>query len=251
MVELQAQSIYIREAQNPNKVWSKYRSWRNRRNRMDSRGEETYQTDNTIDSIVSSNAGDTQSVIVEGHTIDGNGDFTFVVQPATLNGQTPVTLSTPLARATRIYNNDSTDFAGTVYGYRSAATSVVSGVPQTTAAIHLQTDSNNQSLKAATTISKDDYWIISDVLVGVRRQQTRSVDFKFQVREKGKVFRTRLPFSGHSYAGTIPVPIRPYFIVRPNSDWRVNATSSGASTQVEFTALGTLAKIIGGPGPDA
>ena len=77
-------------------------------------GDETYQTSNAINTVVSDDPGDDQDIIIEGHTIDGSGDFTFVVQPATLTGTDNVTLTTPLARATRIYNNDNTDFAGTI-----------------------------------------------------------------------------------------------------------------------------------------
>lgn len=195
-------------------------------------GDETYQTDNVIDTIVSDNAGDTQEVIVEGHTIDSNGDFTFVVQSATLNGTTNVALGTPLARANRMYNAGSADFAGTVRVFENGGTD------------HLTTEGdNNQSLKAATTISKDDYWIITGLTVSVNRQNTRSVDFALQIREKGGVFRTRFPVSAHSNGGGLQVNFPQPIIVRPNSDIRLRAISSGADTQVEGAIHGYLATI--------
>lgn len=195
-------------------------------------GEETYATDNDIDTISSSNVSDDQEVKVEGHTVDGSGNFTFVVQTATLNGRNKVTLATPLARATRIFNNDDTDFNGTVYVYEDGA--ITNGVPNTAADIHLQTDgANNQSLKAATTFSENDYGIITSIVVSVNRQNSRSVDFRVKVREKGKVFRTKLPpIACHSQSGTIVVPLAPYLIVPPNSDIKINAISSGSATGV-------------------
>lgn len=45
---------------------------------------ETYVTTNAIDSVSSSDNGDTQLVYVEGHTIDGDGNLTFISQTVTL-----------------------------------------------------------------------------------------------------------------------------------------------------------------------
>ena len=108
-------------------------------------GHEVYQAGNTIDTVSSSSALDTGSVTIEGHTVDGNGDFTFVVQSATLDGQNKVTLTTPLARASRLYNTGSTDFNGSVYVYRD--TSITSGTPDDLSFAHLEADlDNNQKL---------------------------------------------------------------------------------------------------------
>lgn len=147
-------------------------------------GDETYPTTNAIDTIVSTDAGDDQQVIIEGHTISGN-DLTFVTQTATLNGTTNVSL-----------------------------------------------------------ISKDDYWIITGISVGVKRTQTRSVDFKFQRRPIGKTFTTKAVLSSANVAGTVYVPFTPHLIVPKNNDVRMRATSSGTTTQVEATMFGILASII-------
>lgn len=205
-------------------------------------GLETYATGNDIDSVSSSNSGDTQSIIVEGHTISGD-ELTFVVQSVTLTGQTPATLTTPLYRATRLYNNGSSNFAGTVYCFESGGT-VTAGVPQTTADIHLQTDGvNNQSLKAATSISNQDYWIVTGLTCSVNRQNTRSVDFKLQLRLYGKTFRTIYPVSVSSNSGSDYIEFNPCIIIPKNSDVRVQATSSGASTGVEAAIHGYLALV--------
>ena len=84
--------------------------------------EETYVSSNIIDTISSNNSSDTQEVVIEGHTISGS-DLTFSSQTATLNGQNKVTLSTPLARATRVYNNGSADLLGSVFVYEDLARS--------------------------------------------------------------------------------------------------------------------------------
>jgi len=69
---------------------------------------ETYVAADLINSIISTDNADTQEVYIEGHTIDGSGNFTFVTQLVTLTGQTVAALSTPLARVSRMYNNNST-----------------------------------------------------------------------------------------------------------------------------------------------
>lgn len=66
-------------------------------------GDEEFQTDNTIDKIVCTDAAFTGDIYVEGHTISG-GLLTFASQVATLNGQTPVSLTTPL-RQTKVKRN--------------------------------------------------------------------------------------------------------------------------------------------------
>lgn len=80
--------------------------------------------------------------------------------------------------------------------------------------------------------------------MGVNRQQTRSVDFKLQIRSYGKVFRTQLPISAHSNGGSQYIPLDEAIIAPKNSDVRFVATSSGASTQVDATILGELATVI-------
>jgi hypothetical protein len=195
-------------------------------------GFETYQTSNAIDEVVSSNAGDTQEVVIEGHTLSGS-DFTFVTQTATLNGTTGVVLTTPLARANRMYNNGATDFAGTITVYENGGTT------------HLSSGANgdNQSLKCATTTSSVDYWIITSLMVSVNRANTAVVDFVLQVREYGKVFRTSYALSAARDTGTVKVEFEQPLIVKPNSDIRLLAESSAANTVVQGAIHGYLAII--------
>lgn len=208
-------------------------------------GDETYQTANTIDSISSDDAGDVGSVVVEGHTIDGvTGDLSFVRQLVTLQGQTKTGLPIPMARANRVFNDGATDFAGTVYVYQDDTVS--GGVPSTTAKIHLQSSgANNQSLKAATSISKDDYWLIKSMYAAVNKKTAAVADFDLQVREKGKVFRTRVQLAASSTGGLSFVEFEPYLIVPANSDVRVHASASASGVAVVSWMNGPLARIIG------
>lgn len=208
-------------------------------------GSETFLTDNLIDKISSSDNGDTQDVVVEGHTIDGSGNLTFVTQSVTLAGQTETALTTPMARANRMYNNDSTDFAGVVYVYEDDT--VTAGVPQTTAKIHLQSSgSSNQSLKAATSISQYDYWFITSMYVAVTKKTTAVADFDLQVRDQGKVFRTRFQLEASSDGSGQFIELDPVLMVKPNSDVRIQAVASTTNVAVTAWMNGPLALINGG-----
>ena len=194
-------------------------------------GHEVYPTSNTINRVVSTDAGDTQSVVIEGHTLSGS-DFTYVTQTATLNGTTPVTLATPLARANRLYNNGSTDFAGIVSVYILASTT------------HLTSGSagTNQSLKCATAISSVDYWIVTGIGLSVEGTTSANVDFELQVREYGKVFRT-VYYASTNNAGRFVDFAQP-IIVKPNSDVRMVGLSSVNNTKATAAIHGYLAVIV-------
>jgi hypothetical protein len=206
-------------------------------------GLEVYPTTNSIDTISSSNAGDTQEVVVEGHYFDANNDLIFSTETTNLNGQNKVTLSQPLCRANRMFNNGSTEFAGAVYVYEDTA--IVGGVPSDGAKIHVNILSGtNQSLKAASSISANDYFIITEMVFSVKRATNAAVDFEFQVRQLGKIFRTQVPITVNSSQSTVElfsnfVP----FIVPPNSDFRVLATSNTNNVQVDAIVIGMLAQI--------
>lgn len=205
-------------------------------------GLETLSTTNDITHIASTNAGDTQDVVIEGHTIDGSGDLTFVTQRVTLAGQTKTALSTPLARATRAYNDGATDFAGTVYVAKDVT--FTDGVPASGIAITI-VGADNQTLKAATSISKNDYWVIVELVFSVERSVTAVVDFKLQVRLKGKTWRTQLPVTVTSNTGTLYMDLSSApIIVPPNSDVRVIATTDTLNTIVSALMAGPLASVI-------
>lgn len=206
-------------------------------------GLEILPTGNTIDTISSSNEGDTRTVVIEGHTIDGNGDFTFVTQTATLNGQTKVVLDTPMARANRMYNNTGVAELGVIYCYEDTA--IVSGVPTDVTKEHVQIKiGEEQSLKCASTISKDDHYIVTGLSLSVKKTTSATVDFACQLRLKGGVFRTQFPFTLSSTSGGIHIPFDPPFIIPSNSDWRVTCSTSANNTSANAIVHGYLAKIV-------
>jgi len=92
-------------------------------------GNETYVNDNLIDSISSSNAADTEEVYLECHTVDADGNFTFLTQTVSLNGQNRVALPVPVARVSMAYNNNGTEIQGRVVVYENTA--LTNGIPTT------------------------------------------------------------------------------------------------------------------------
>lgn len=210
-------------------------------------GQENYPTiseGNAIYYVSSSNTGDTQDIKIEGHTIDeSDSSIAFVVQTATLTGRTPLALSTPLYRITRLFNNDNSNLAGSVYAYRQGTT-VTLGVPQEADSIHMQVEASyNQSHKAATSLSSNDYWIITEIIVSVESSsnQTRRADCYLEIREFNKVFRRVVEISASNSGGAVEMSFDPPLIVPPRSDIRMTAIASGTNTEVAGDINGYLA----------
>lgn len=199
-------------------------------------GTETLPTTNSIDSIISTEVADDQLIRIEGHTIDGSGNLTFVTQDATLNGVTRVVLATPLARVTRAYNNTSTlddETTGTVTIYINAG------------ATHLtMLATDQQSLKSATSTSSLDYWIVLKLSVAVRRNTSAVVDFKFQVRLKNGVWRTQRTITGARDAGVSDILLATPLIIPASSDCRFVGVASTTAVQVDAVADGLLALVV-------
>jgi len=205
---------------------------------------ETFLTTNGITHVVSDDAGNTMSVDIEGHTIDANGLLTFSIQTVTLQGLTPVPLTTPLRDATRIAVKNGTfaspavdmQASSNVYVYEGGA--VTDGVPNTASETHLLMTAdalkpNNQSFKASTSISNVDYAIVHTVYADVNKKTTASVDFRLEVRELGGVWRPK--FERTLISTSVQEQtflLQPHTIVPPNSDVRIVALSSVANTSI-------------------
>lgn len=207
---------------------------------------ETYVAANTnsIDTISSSNTNDTQAVVVEGHTETG-GNKTFVVQSATLQGQGKTTLTTPLNRCTRVYNNGATNFAGNIFVYEN--TDLTAEKPTDTTKIHLTVNGaggHNQSEKASTSLSSIDYWLITQVRVGVIDKTASFADVELQFRPSGGVFRQIEDLTASEGTPSV-INFRPYVIVPPNADVRLQGVSDdNAGVSVSGSIQGYLAKIV-------
>lgn len=217
-------------------------------------GDETFVTTNLIDSIVSDDAGDTsQTIVIEGHTVDGSGNLTFVSQEKALTGTTEATLTTPLARATRAYVKRSGTFAttptaldGNVYIYDNTD-GISSGVPVTAAATKLMIlAGETQTEKAATATSSVDYWFIQyfSCAIGDAAGPTNFATVRMETRDvpNGGAWRPL----GRDYtlwpdSVGIHREFDPVLIVPKSHDWRVRAKADGGTTEIYAEAGGVLA----------
>ena len=205
-------------------------------------GNETYLSTNSISHVSSSSASDDQEVTIEGHTLSNN-EFTFVSQTATLNGQNTVALNTDLARVSRIYNSDSTELVGRVVAYENTALS--GGVPTDVTKIHIDIPAGfQQSFKAATTFSKNDYFIMTGFYGSVSARQSGSVDFYPEIRQVGKVFRQTGCFTGSTNGGSTEIALDPPLIVPKNADIRIRCETETNNLVVFGIFKGYIAKVL-------
>jgi len=159
--------------------------------------------DADIDRISSGSVNDTMEVIVFG--LDENG--LEVVQFITLQGQAPVSLTTPLWRVYRIVNNGTGNMQGetdenvdgTVYVYDDQAT-VLNGVPSPDSSVKAVMTSSNQTLMAIYTVPANKTGYLKKGIVGIDRAQSTGVAvFQYRSRRVGKVFN--VSFEGSVSAG--------------------------------------------------
>lgn len=220
---------------------------------------ETFATTNSVDKVVSTSGSDTGAVTIEGHTIDGSGNLTFVVQDATLTGQTAVTLGTPLARANRLYVKPGTfaspasDLQGdvTVFDSTLSGGGVTSGKPDQDAAVKLLcrgSAGKNQTEKAATSISSTDYWIVSKLHAGVTRTTgaNAKVDVDLEFKKIGGVWRSMgvEAVLNQANESSLVEIFQPFLIVPKNSDVRMVATSDTNDTTLTGRFSGILAQVV-------
>lgn len=209
-------------------------------------GDETYVTSNSIDTISSSSASDTQIVQVEYHTVSGTGasaQYTFGLQNVTLNGQTKVTLATPAARISRIRNNGSVPLVGNIYVYEDTAIS--GGVPTDGTKIHAEVRAgDDQSFKAATTFSNIDYAFITSVYGSVKRSTSAVVDLRLETRAPGGLFLPKFEFSVVQSGGVAQIFLDPPIIVPKNHDARITGRSNTNNTTADAGFNAILAVVV-------
>jgi hypothetical protein len=208
-------------------------------------GNETYVSDNTIDSISSSSAADQEEIYIEGHTVTGTGfdqEFTFVSFTINLNGQTRVALPIPLARVSLAYNNNGSPLAGRVVVYENTALN--GGIPTDVTKIHIDIPLGFQeSFKAATTFSSTDYYVLTKGFGAVSGKQDGAADFYLEIREPGKTFRQVAAVAGSNASSWI-IDLNPAVIIPKNCDIRVRV-DSGSNNLVVFSSFqGYLAKVL-------
>lgn len=220
--------------------------------------EETFVFDNLIDEVSSSSSSDTQSIKIEGHTVNtSTGDYTFVVQTVTLTGQTPVTLPTPLARCSRLVINSTgtlgdepAGFVGNIHVYDSSATTVTAGVPQTATATKMYVPAGQtQSQKCQTTISSQDYYLITEVECSITSSgPATKANFDVEIRKASDGGPWR-PIGAEisldsTNSNNFDIAYLPYLIVPKNHDIRIVVTTTGTNSEVSAEFEGYLAKVI-------
>lgn len=206
---------------------------------------ETYETTNAIDFIVSTSASDTMTVGVEGHTINA-GDLTFVSFNVVLNGTTPVTLGTPLARCNRLANLGSANNVGVITAYSSARAGGVSGgnLSDGSGAKCQIAALKNQSEKCATSISSVDYWVIQNITCSVLTKTSATAEFRLETRDvkNNGVFRPSFIVNASNTSTTV-WNISPNIIVPKNHDVRMVCLGSG-NIEVAANMNGKLAIVL-------
>ena len=216
---------------------------------------------NLIDRISASNASDTSRTIrVEGHYLSAAHTFHFValdVVTDASNGQTPVDLANAtvvadafggwgdylkLARCSRLANLSATDLLGNIYAFQSGIT-VTAGVPQDLTKTHAKiTSPRQQTNKCATTISNEDFAIMTTARAGVGRAAAAFVDFSLEIAERPNIFRERTLGIASRDSGFVPFFSQPpYIVIPPNSDIRLLGSSSANSV----TGLGEFNLLLG------
>jgi hypothetical protein len=202
---------------------------------------ETYVSTNIIDTVSSSSASDTEIITVEGHTISG-GVFTFVTQNATLNGQSKVVLETSLARVSRMFNTGSNDLVGDIYCYEDDT--ITAGVPSTGTKVHCMIENGlNNSEKASTTISNNDYWVVTEFYGDCLEKVNTFGILHFEIREAGSVFRNKIDLSCNDTSAANH-EFHPYIIVPKNADVRLRVSSSSANDDYSGGIEGVLLKVV-------
>ena len=200
---------------------------------------EVLPTTNSIDSVVCS--GYTGSFDLEYHTIDGSGNKTFDTQ--TVNVVAGVgTLETPCARVSTA-ENFTAALTADLYIYENS--SVTAGVPDDGTKIHLKVEqAANHSLKCATTVEQNKYWII-DTLYGSVNTKTSAFCKATLFTKNGDLVSENRYEGGLINGAQPPLEVPGLIIVKPNEDAWVSGTADQNRREMSFGAAGYLLEIRG------
>lgn len=198
----------------------------------------TFSTTANIDTISSSNGGDTQDVTIEG--LDVN--FNLVVQTIALTGQTKKVIDTDLIRVFRAYNTNGTNFIGDIYIYITSAT-ISAGVPTTASDIRAKIDAaDNQTLMAIYTIPAGKTGYLMKYHVSLAKLspataltcsiRTRIFEEVFRVKDRGSAATT----GATSYPRDFTIPL----VLEEKTDVKIvidTVTSNGTAVSGGFDII--------------
>lgn len=218
--------------------------WETLAEMQDSETAETFVTGNDITHIVSTSGSDTGTVAVEYHTISG-GVTTFGVQSVTLTGTTAKALTTPCFRTSRIYNTGSSALVGTIVTYEGGA--LTSGKPDDDSEVHaLIPAGEQQTQKAQTTISNNDYWIIANITLSVTEKTSAWAEARLEIKPVATSYWRPITqnFSASDASGTVELLKEPFVVVPANHDVRLAVRANTAGVSVAGGFSGYLAGVV-------
>lgn len=189
----------------------------------------TYSSTANIDTLSSTNAGDTQEIVIQGLDADWN----LVTQSKNLTGQTAALLDTPLIRVFRMYNNDTTNIAGTVY-LATNGRAATGGQPTLGTTVRaIIKDGDNQTQMALYTVPANHKLVIEHGWTSISKNTTPAVVATLQIRifqrSLGKVFRVVHTLSLNTNGSSNdqrPYGIPIVFDEKTDIEYRVTACSS-------------------------
>jgi len=189
---------------------------------------------NSITTVSSASASDTaQSVTVEGMTISGNA-LTFASQTVALNGQTKVTLATPLSRVTRIANVlGPTATLGDVYVYEDGT--ITGGIPTDLDTVgNVMASTDQSTLFAGTSVSSTNYFILTGFWAYLGKKTSAFADIRLKTQIVGTGFYRTRSMGSISNSGGLDKLMVPYLIISPNTD--IDITGTGSTTNIDVFA---------------
>lgn len=195
-----------------------------------------YSSSAAIDSISSTNAGDSQDIEIQG--LDSS--WALSTQTVTLNGTTRVALGTNLIRVFRAKNVGSSNLSGHVIIYENDTTADDPGVPDDSNLIRAVIDPvNNQTEMAIYTIpSGYTGYLRSFYAASAGARQTADYLIRIKARPDGEVFQLKHKF-------TTPDGDIPYQHVYTDPQKFEAKTDIEMTAQI-ITGAKTAANLVGG-----
>ena len=187
-----------------------------------------YSTTDDIDSIISSDAADTEPIEIMG--LDLNGDE--VTQTNTLTGQTRSALTTPLWRIFRMKNIGTANLVGITSAYVTNSPTSLGVVDDSSHVRAIINNGNNQTLMSLYTIPNGKTGYNRSFFVGASGARKTSVhEIKLLARPYGQVFQLKhksaINAQGTSHFNHV-YPEPPVYLSRTDLEIRVNTDEAEA-----------------------